>query len=316
MTQALKPVELSPKLATKSGRPLSIGVGTGTKVKDLKRADASNSESIIQTLQLALDSGFFHVDTAECYTTHPEVAEALRRSSKKREDLFVVTKYIPPGNVFFEQKSTGAHNFVDLALEELGTDYLDAVLLHHPFFKPDIKPDLETAWKDLIEAKKLGKVRHIGVSNFRVEDLKIISKISAIETDNDASYQPAINQIEFHPYLQEQSPDIVKYCQENNILVEAYGPLTPLFRVKEEEKDHPLTGLLPELSAKYGRTPAQILLRYTLQKGILPITTSSKEERIKQSLEVFDFSIDQADVDKIDSVGSTYKLRTFFVNQF
>lgn len=311
-------VQLKPSLTTKSGDPLNIGTGTGTKWKDLKRQDESNSEAIVDAVKLALDLGFNHIDTAEAYTTHPEVALGIKKSGKKRESLFLTTKFNPKGNNFFVKKATGPGHFVDLALEELETDYIDLVLLHHPFFVDDDDYTLETAWLELIRAKQAGKVRYIGASNFAIEHLKRVIKISESDTDGK-DFNPVVNQIEFHPYLQNQSPDIIKFSQDNNILVEAYGPLTPLLRIQKDgvgSKDHPLATYLPELSEKYDKTPAQILLRYTLQKGILPVTTSSQPDRIKQSLQIYDFSIDESDTKKIDALGETFPYRAFFGGKF
>lgn len=302
-------VQLSPSLSTKSGLPLRIGTGTGTKWKDLKRNDISNANSIVEALKIALDLGFNHIDTAEAYTTQPEVAAAIKQSGKNRHDLWLTTKYSPGGNSYFKKEATGPGHFVDLALKELDTDYIDLVLLHHPFFDKDPSHTLESAWKELIVAQVQGKVRYIGASNFAVSHLQAV-----IDVSNAPQHYPVFNQIEFHPYLQNQSPDVVKFCQDNNILVEAYGPLSPLFRVKKDGKevdDHPLTKLLPELAAKYNRTPAQILLRYTLDKGILPVTTSSKPDRIKESLEIYEFALDPEDVKKIDVVGESFPYRGF-----
>lgn len=304
----------STNLFTKSGKPLRIGTGTGTKWKDLKRSDTSNSDAIVDSLKLALDLGFYHIDTAEAYTTQPEVAKAVKQSGQKREDLWLTTKYSPGGNSYFDKKATGPAHFVDLALEELDTDYIDLVLLHHPFFDKDENYSLESAWKELISAQKAGKVRYIGASNFAVEHLQAV-----IAASDGPQHFPVLNQIEFHPYLQNQSPDIVKFSQDNNILVEAYGPLTPLFRIKKDGQDvddHPLAEVLPSLAANYGRTPAQILLRYALQKGILPVTTSSKPDRIKESLQIYEFELTPQDVEKIDTVGNSFPYRAFFGGKF
>lgn len=302
-------VQLSPSFLTKSGLPLKIGTGSGTKWKELKRSDVSNSNAIIESLKIALDLGFNHIDTAEAYTTQPEVAAAIKQSGKNRQDLWLTTKFSPGGTSYFKKEATGPGHFVDLALKELNTDYIDLVLFHHPFFDKDPDYTLESAWKELIAAQKQGKVRYIGASNFAISHLQAV-----IDVSDAPQHRPVFNQIEFHPYLQNQSPGVVKFCQDNNILVEAYGPLSPLFRVKKDGKevdDHPLTQLLPELAAKYGRTPAQILLRYTLEKGILPVTTSSKPDRIRESLLIYEFALDPEDVKKIDVVGESFPYRGF-----
>ncbi|CAK7895322.1 NADPH-dependent conjugated polyketone reductase C2 [[Candida] anglica] len=315
-TQYLK---MTNAFTTKSGKPLNIGTGTGTKWQWAKKGrpeDEQNEvhQDLVDQISLAIKTGFRHIDTAETYTTHPEVAAAVKVSGIPREDLWITTKYIPGSKVIGSTASSkGPIDTIDQALTTLDTEYLDLFLLHTPFFDPELSHGLTitSAWKEAIQAKKDGKVRHIGVSNFAIPHLEETYEAA----EGNKEYYPEFNQLEFHPYLQNQSKDIIKYCQDNNILVEAFGPLTPLFRIKEGEKevtDHPLTKLLPKLSEKYGKTDAQILLRYTLQKGILPITTSSKEQRIRESLEAYDFKLDEEDVKLIDDEGATYKFRGFF----
>lgn len=320
MTQALAIEIPGPKLTTKSGKEVQLGTGSGTKWQKLKKGrDAELKDTLVTEmvdyLVEAIHNGFRHLDTAEVYTTHPEVAAAIAKSGVPREDLFVATKY-NPGVEQAPAKFDSAAAWIDAALEALGLDYLDSVLIHYPFFLPQWSKGqtIELVWEGFIEAKKAGKVRYIGVSNFTVEHLKRLFAVAG-----DKEYYPVINQIEFHPYLQNQSPDIVKFSHENGILVEAYGPLSPLFRIVKEGddvKDHPLTSVLPELAAKYGRSESQILLRYTLQKGILPITTSSKSERQKEALAVYDFELSDEDVALIDKKGSEFDFRGFFLGFF
>ncbi|ODV77161.1 Aldo/keto reductase [Suhomyces tanzawaensis NRRL Y-17324] len=307
-----KSVNLIQNFTTKSGKPITFGTGTGTKWQNLKKSRdvPALTEELVEALLLALKLGYNHIDGAEIYTTHEEIAEAVKRSGIAREDLFISSKYNPG---FGEIKSSNATEAIDKALKELNTEYLDLYLIHAPFFTPEGSngETVESAWQRLIDAKKAGKVRNIGVSNFRVEDLERTFKVAGSK-----EFYPKVNQIEFHPYLQNQSKNIVQFAAENEILTEAYGPLSPLFRIKKDDvviEDHPLVSYLPELSKKYGKTPAQILLRYTYQKGILPVTTSSQEERIKQSLEVYNFELEQADIDEIDRLGNLFHFRGFFI---
>ncbi|CUM63954.1 uncharacterized protein PRCAT00001542001 [Priceomyces carsonii] len=313
-------IDLVRHFKTKSGTPITVGTGTGTKwqwKKKLRPEEERGTldEELVEQLLLALKNGYNHIDTAEVYTTHPEVAAAIKRSGRKREDLWVTTKY-GPGFKERLAESKGPEDFIDRSLKDLDNDYIDLVLIHFPFFNTELShgQNIGSAWKELIKAKKDGKVRYIGVSNFAIPHLEETFKVS-----DSPEYYPVVNQIEFNPYLQNQSKDIVQYCRDHKILVEAYGPLTPLFRVKKdgvERNEHPLENLLPELAEKYHKTDSQILLAYTLQKGILPITTSSKEERIRQALEASTFSLDDSDVKEIDDVGSTFHFRSFFNNLF
>ncbi|KAK6456145.1 aldose reductase [Scheffersomyces xylosifermentans] len=316
-------VDLTPSFKTKSGDPITIGAGSGSKWGRSKRGDPSNEavlNEIVDKLTYSIKVGYNHLDTAEIYTTHPEVSKAIKKSGVEREKLWITTKYFI-GSFFIDKKAESPQEFLDQTLKELNTDYIDLLLIHHPFFEKEHSKnqyDVEKLWKEIIEVQKTGAVRYIGVSNFDVPNLKKVIEISKSE---GKEHFPVVNQIEYHAYLQNQSPDVVQFSQENGILVESYGPLTPLVRVvddetKEEIVDHPLKRLLPELATKYGRTEAQILLRYVLQKNVLPITISSKEERIKQAIEIYDFELSQADVDLIDSEGSKFPYRAFFKDQF
>lgn len=300
------PVQLHPQFKTKSGQPLSIGTGTGTKwKKDQDKSDIN--EELVEQLLLSLKLGYRHIDTAEVYNTHKEVGEALKRTDIPREDLWITTKY--NGGWGQHKGSESPEKSIELALKDLGVEYIDLFLIHSPFFSTDVSNGytLEDVWKVLIEAKKQGKVREIGISNAAKVHLERLYKVSP-----SPEFYPVVNQIEFHAFLQNQSTDIVKYSQEQGILVEAFSPLAPLARVK----DGALGGLLKELSNKYSKTDAQLLLRYVLQKGVLPITTSSKESRIKESLDLFDFELTSEEVQEIDKIGKENPYRAFFHEQF
>ncbi|EGV60461.1 aldo/keto reductase [Yamadazyma tenuis] len=292
-------IELSPSFKTVSGKPLLLGTGTGTKWKDLVRADASNSKILVDQLKLSVHKGYYHLDTAEIYGTQPEVGKALKEIDVNREDLWVTTKYSPFSKF-------GPVAALKAGFEEIGVDYVDLYLIHANKWDGKNGYNLESAWKEVIETKKQGLARYIGVSNF---DVPALEAVIAISKEYGDEYLPQFNQIEFHPYLKNQFPGLYDFCQKNSILIEAYGPLTPLIRV--EEKDHPLAKILPRLSEKYGKTDSQILLRWVLQKNVLPVTTSSNEKRIEQSLEVYDFSLTEDDVKEIDSVEDEFQFRGF-----
>lgn len=241
-------------------------------------------------------NGLNNIDTDEAYTTHAEVGEAIKEINLPREDLWITTKISP------HSLTNGPLEFVDIALNDLDTEYIDLLLIHSPFLEYGIDTiDVEAYWKEMIQAKISGKVLNTGVSNFAISHLRRLFKVS--ESDD---FFPKVNQIEFHPYLQNQSSDIVQFCKTNDIQLEGYAPLTPLFRL-DDKIEHPLKNFLIKLVKKYAKTKAQILLRYTLQKGFIPITTSSKFERI--SIEIYDFELSDEDVELIDQKGSRYTLR-------
>ncbi|KHC30639.1 hypothetical protein MGQ_05232 [Candida albicans P76067] len=306
MTSHTHPVKLSRTFKTKSGDELSIGTGTGTKWKKDSKLDEINQELVDQIL-LAIKLGYRHIDTAEVYNTQAEVGEAIKQSGIPREQLWITTKYNPGWNDI-KASSASPQESIDKALKQLGTDYIDLYLIHQPFFTEENTHgySLIDTWKVLIEAKKQGKIREIGVSNFAIKHLEALKEVSEPE------FYPVVNQIESHPFLQDQSKNITKYSQENNILVEAFSPLTPASRLDV----NPLTEYLEELSKKYNKSLGQLLLRYTLQRGILPITTSAKESRIKESLDVFDFELTKEEFDKITEIGNANPHRVFFHEAF
>lgn len=317
---SIAPVKLiGTQLTTKSGAEIKIGTGTGTKWQKIKKArDSSQKDQIldelVEYLETSILNGYRHIDTAEIYTTHPEVAQALKKTSVRREELFLTTKYNPGVPSHPSPHKSGAAS-VDAALTELGVDYIDLFLIHFPVLSKEFShgQTTEAVWKDLVAAKKAGKVRYIGVSNFSPAALQSLIDIA----DGDKDSWPQVNQIEFHPYLQNQTKGVRDFCAKHNILIEAYGPLTPLWRILKDEHEvtnHPLTNLIPKLTEKYGKTDAQILLRYTLQQGLLPVTTSSDPERQRQTLAVYDFALDEEDVELITTEGAKFYFRGFFVD--
>ena len=243
-------------------------VGFGTyKAADGKSAD------IIKT---AIESGYRYFDTASFYGTEVYLAEAIRQSGLPRKDFFIASK--------LWKSEMGYKNVRDAfrrTLENLDTDYLDLYLIHWPLPDPGYENwkelDRET-WRALEELYAEGKVRAIGLSNFLPHH---IDNILA-----GCTVMPAVDQIEYHPgYSQEAA---VQYCKENGILVQAWSPIGRS-RVLEEP-------LVCELAAKYKVSPAQICLKFAVQRGIIPIPKSSSPERMKQNMDLFSFELDQEDI--------------------
>ncbi|ODQ76967.1 hypothetical protein BABINDRAFT_163967 [Babjeviella inositovora NRRL Y-12698] len=300
---------------TKAGERLTIGVGSGTKWHILKRSRGEKTgdlvEPLVTTLVSAFEAGFNHVDTAEIYNTHAEVGEALRRAGyladeKAREKVWVTDKYYPGGFPGHEPLTTGPIASIDVALKALGTTYLDLYLVHQPFFDPKTGTGLtlKDVWRELEQAVAEGKVRYIGLSNSAVPHIEEILSYATVK--------PAVNQIEFHPFLQEQSPGIVSFCAKHDILIEPYGPLSPLFR----DDSGKLNDTLDKIGAKHGKNRAQVLLRYAVDQGFLPITTSSKAERFHEALEVETFQLSPEDVALISKEGAKHHFRGFFIEKF
>ncbi|KAF6749771.1 Aldo/keto reductase [Ephemerocybe angulata] len=223
----------------------------------------------------AFRAGYRHVDSAQYYKNEADVGVAVRESGIPREELFITTKIMSANHGY-----ANAVKGIDESLKRFKLDYVDLFLIHDPLSGKTRR--LET-YKALLEAKEAGKIRSIGVSNYGVRHLEEIK---------EAGYEtPAVNQIELHPLCQ-QKP-IVKYCQENGIVVEAYCPIL------RGQMDHPV---IQEIAAKHKRDPAQVLIRWSLQKGFVPLPKSATPSRIKSNADLYDFDLSQEDVEKLDGL--------------
>jgi len=229
---------------------------------------------VINSIKWALDAGYRHVDTAALYGNEKGVGEAIRQSSVDRKDIFVTSKVWNSDQGY--DKTLKAF---DLSMKKLGFDYLDLYLVHWP-----VKGKYKDTWHALEYLYTQGRVRAIGISNFlehHIEDLK-----------QSAEILPMVNQMEFHPYLVQQS--LIDYCEQNKIQYEAWSPL---------KQGHVLSdAVIKKLAAKYGKTPAQIILRWDLQKGVVTIPKSVKKERIISNSQIFDFELAQEDILLIDGL--------------
>lgn len=257
-------------LTTVSGDPITIGIGTGTSIKDLKRGQptAENKARIVDILRYALLIGYNHIDTAEVYTTQPEVGTAI--AGFQREKLWITTKYSVTSSMI-KKKSFTPTDFVEQALDEMNTNYIDLLLLHFPP-KPNDPYTIQSLWQEFVSIKATGKVRYIGVSNFDIPQLNTLLEIGT----------PTINQIQY--YLGSDNLEVVEFCKNHGILVEAYGPLTPL------RNPNPKTdALIEKLQNANHLTKSQALFRYLLDNNILPITTSFKKERLKEALHSYTY---------------------------
>lgn len=295
-----------------------IGFGSGTSWQWKKKASEATAVSknkpdntdpdLVRSIVNALETGFSHLDTAEFYTTRPDIGKAINdylelHKDKKRSDIFVTDKYNshPPDtpNVLPDGSIRGPYASLKQGLQLMKLDYIDLFLLHTTHTPDGLT--LVDAWKEMIRLRDEGLVKNIGVSNFDVPHLK--------ELQEATSVLPQVLQIEFHPYLQNQSPGIRDFCKENNILVEAYGPLVPITKAKEG----PLIPLLEELTAKYKVSETQILLKWAQSFGVVTVTTTSKVERMKDILGVFDLELSKEDLQRITDVGNSWFFRAFAI---
>ncbi|MCL1594874.1 MAG: aldo/keto reductase, partial [Actinomycetia bacterium] len=222
----------------------------------------------------ALDAGYRHIDTAAIYRNEESVGAGVARSPIDRSDVFVTTKLWNS-----EQGYDSALAAIDTSLDLLGMDYVDLYLVHWP--KPQHTKD---TWRAMEAIQASGKARAIGVSNFLPEHLDQLLE--------HANVAPAINQIEFHPHL--QSPELVTYCQDHGIVVEAWSPLKAGAIIADPD--------LGAIAQHHGVSPAQVTLRWMLQKGIVVIPKSVTPSRIIENADLYGFDLSNTEVAEIDAM--------------
>ncbi|HWO43184.1 MAG TPA: aldo/keto reductase [Candidatus Eisenbacteria bacterium] len=247
-------------------------------------------ETVVLT---ALEAGYRHFDTASMYGNEESVGEAVRASGIPREEIFVTTK-------LWNTDHGDPERALDTSLRKLKFDYVDLYLIHFP-----VRERLKS-WRILETLRRKGKARSIGVSNFTIRHLTEL--LGATET------VPAVNQVEFHPYLYQK--ELVDFCACKGIVIEAYSPLTH----GERLNDRKLIAIAEKYSTGGGRpgdgaargpvtkSPAQILIRWALQHGLVVIPKSANRKRIFENADVFDFEITAEDMRRLD--GFNEDLRT------
>jgi len=243
----------------------------------------ASGEEAENSVLAALEAGYRHIDTAAAYKNEDSVGAAIKKSGIAREELFITTKLGSKAHSY-----EGAKEALAQSLENLGLDYLDLYLIHWPnpiSLRDNLWQEANAGtWKAMEEAYEAGKIRAIGISNFRQHHIDELLKTAKIT--------PHVNQIFANP--SDEQKELVEYCKEKGILIEAYSPLGvgKIFEVPE----------LKDLAAKYEKSVAQLVLRWSLQKGFLPLPKSVTPSRIKENLEVFDFEIAQEDMDFMDTL--------------
>jgi len=213
----------------------------------------------IRVIQSALDAGYRLIDTAQSYGNEEEVGQAQ-----------------------------AALDSFEISLKKLRTDYVDLLLIHWPY-KADFDRSIDS-WRALIKLEEEGKAKAIGVSNYTPD---LIEK-----TIDATSVVPAVNQVEFHPFLYQET--LMGYCKEKNIQLEAYCPIA-----RAEFSDPPL---LVRLSKKYDKTPIQIILRWHMEHALIPIPRSSNPKHIKANTEIFDFTLTEDEVTKMNALDRNYRI--------
>jgi 2,5-diketo-D-gluconate reductase A len=257
----------------------AISLNNGTHIPQLGfgvyQIDPDETAGAVRT---ALEIGYRHIDTAEMYQNERGVGQGIRDAGIDRGEVYITSKL---NNGF--HRPDDARRAFDATLEALGFDYVDLFLIHWPL--PTLYDgDYVSTWQTLEEFKKDGRARSIGVSNFQVEHLERLAR----ETDTT----PVVNQIEVHPYFTNEA--VRAYGKEHDIATEAWSPIA-----QGKVLDDPVVTRIAEAT---GKTPAQVVLRWHIQRGDIVFPKSVTPERVKQNFALFDFELGDADIDALSGL--------------
>lgn len=233
------------------------------------------TDDTVGTVEEALRLGYRMIDTSGDYGTQPGIGEAFRRSGVDRGEIYLVTKV---------EEDENAYEATRRNLSDLDQDYADLMLIHRP---PDQGAGLEL-WEGLIRAREDGLCRDIGVSNYTIDQMDELA---------DATGEiPGVNQIEWSPFG--WSEDMLEYCDDRGIIIQAYSPLTRTERLDDER--------LRDIASEYGKTPAQIAIRWNLQLGVVPLPKANSEDHLVENLDVFDFEISDDDMASLNNLNEHF----------
>ena len=251
----------------------TLSDGTEIPVVGLGVWQVSTGAECEDAVRAALELGYRHIDTAQAYRNEESVGRALRDSGVPREDVFITTKFFPGGKDPAEEAAR--------SVERLGVDYVDLYIVHWPQGGPT------WAWPGMERAQERGLARSIGVSNFSAQELNEVLAI--------ATRPPVINQVQFSPF--EYRKGLIEACESRGVTVEAYSPLGTGQHLDE--------GVVAEVAERVGRSPAQVLIRWCLQRGTVVLPKSTHRERIEQNAKVFDFELSNEDMTTLDGCDRT-----------
>jgi len=267
---------MSTDVVTADGRARVLADGNEIPLVGLGVWQVPNGAECVDAVRWALELGYRHIDTAQAYGNEESVGQGLRESGVRREEVFITTKFFPA------RKDPVAE--VERSLQRLGVDYVDLYIVHWPEGGPT------WAWPGMERAREAGYARSIGVSNFDVDELRQL-----IAT---ATVPPVVDQVQFSPF--EYRRKLLDGAEQRSVAVEAYSPLGTGRHLANET--------VKRLAARVGHTPAQVLLRWCLQRNLIVIPKSTHRNRIEENSRVFDFTLsaaDMAELDLLDETGGT-----------
>jgi diketogulonate reductase-like aldo/keto reductase len=237
-------------------------------------------KSAYDSVKWALDMGYRLVDTATIYGNERNVGQAIKDSNTPRDEIFVTTK-VWDTDQGYESTLTA----FETSLKKLDVSYIDLYLIHWPV--TGLRND---TWRALEKILEDGETRAIGVSNFTIRHLK--------ELLENSSSIPTVNQVEFSPFLFQK--DLLDYCKNKNIVVEAYCPLTRARKMNDPR--------IKAIGRKYGKSPAQVLIRWGLQHGLVEIPKSGDKNHLQENINIFDFELSEEDIEKLDNLNENFRI--------
>ncbi len=258
---------------TADKRLRALADGNSIPVLGLGVWQIPNGPTTVKAVRWALELGYRHIDTAQAYGNEESVGRALKQSGVPRDEVFITTKFYP-GSEDPVAEAEGS-------LSRLGVDYVDLYIIHWPQGGPT------WAWPGMERAKELGYARSIGVSNF---DLRELEQVTAV-----ATVPPVVDQVQFSPF--EYRRRLLDAAETRRVALEAYSPLGT--------GRHLTDSTVERVASQVGRTPAQVLLRWCLQRGLIVITKSTHHDRIAENAGVFDFTLSDEIMAKLDSLDET-----------
>lgn len=275
--------KISTEQAQKMGRTMipSLKMNTGASIPQIGLGTwlMTDEEECKNAIKHALEIGYRHIDTAQAYNNEQFIGQAIKESGVSREDIFLTTK------IYIENMGYKLIDSFEESLKKLQTNYVDLLLIHFP-----VTVSRRPSWRWMEGINKSGRAKNIGVSNYMINHLE--------ELLRECEVRPSVNQFELHVFL--QMPELVKYCKEQEIVVEAYSPLARSHKFGDP--------LLNKIAKKHKKTPAQIMIRWCIETGAVTIPKSVHKERIKENFAVFDFNLDNEDMAELKKLDSDYRV--------
>jgi diketogulonate reductase-like aldo/keto reductase len=259
--------------STAKGRARVLADGTEIPLLGLGVWQVPEGRECEDAVRWALEAGYRHIDTAQAYGNERSVGRALRDSGVPREEVFITTKFFP------RHKDPAAE--AERSLERLGVEFVDLYIIHWPEGGPT------WAWDGMQRARESGHARSIGVSNFSIAELDELIAV--------ADVAPTVDQVQFSPF--EYRRRLLEACEERAVVIEAYSPLGTGRHLGDRT--------VAEIAERLGRTPAQVLIRWSVQRDLVVLPKSTHRERIAQNAEVFDFTLSDEDMAALDALDGT-----------